>query len=320
MSKSANDCVKVATAEFARYAQEWLLTSELEQLSKSTVNARMMFMRHIQWFLEHRNFEECGTLELKHFLHYLRTSHELPEGRWGKPECRKPLRPITIKDYYTSLKLFFDWLVAEEVIDVNPMAKIDRPRVRQETKQPLTNEQVEALLLAARSSNKPRRNEAIILMLCDSGVRASELINLKVKDVDLVHGTFEVIGKGSKKRQCYVGANTLKALMAYLRKAKLPADAPLFPSTDNGQEPLSRSGLLHLMKRLGKKAGVKVNVHQMRRTFATSMLQNGADVCSVQSLLGHSTVTQTLAYLAVAKSHIEGQHRKFSPGDRLAMK
>lgn len=319
MPKSATDSKNLGASDFQRYAQEWLLSSELQQLSKSTVSARRMFVRHVVWFLEYRGYEECGTSELRQFFHYLRTSHESPEGRWGKPNCRKALRPITIKDYYISLKILFDWFVAEEILEINPMAKVERPRAREETKQPLTSEQVEALILAARASKNPRRNEAIVLTLCDTGVRASELIGLKVRDVDLNAYTFEVTGKGDKRRQCYFGKNTAKVLLAYIRKTNLPKDAPLFPGTSK-QEPMTKSGLLTLMKRLGKVAGVKVNVHQMRRTFATSMLQNGADICSVQSLLGHTSVHMTLKYLSVAQTHIEGQHRKFSPGDRLAVK
>jgi integrase/recombinase XerD len=110
--------------------------------------------------------------------------------------------------------------------------------------------------------------------------------------------------------------------MVYLRKAKLAADAPLFPAASGRGvgEPLTRSGLFHLIQRLGKVAGVAVNVHQMRRTFATTILQNGSDIVAVRDMLGHSTIHMTLKYLNVAESHIEAQHRKFSPGDRLKLR
>lgn len=82
-------------------------------------------------------------------------------------------------------------------------------------------------------------------------------------------------------------------------------------------EHLTRSGLLTLVKRLPKVAGVAVNVHQMRRTFATTILQNGSDIVAVRDLLGHSSIHMTLKYLSVAQSHIESQHCQFSPVDRL---
>lgn len=156
-------------------------------------------------------------------------------------------------------------------------------------------------------------------MLFDSGIRASELIGLKVRDVDIQAGTFQVCGKGNKRRSCYLGKATTRALMAYRRKVKLPQDAPLFPSASGGSvgEPLTRSGLLQLIKRLGQRAGVETNVHKLRRTFATTILQNGSDIVAVRDLLGHSSIHMTLKYLAVAQSHIEAQHRQHSPADRL---
>jgi site-specific recombinase XerD len=309
----------VPVTELRSCAAEYLLHCEHLQQSPRTLEAREMFLRNLLWFLERRRFAVCGVAELRQFFHYLRHGHEEPGGRWGQPRLTTPLRPVSVKDYYVGLQAFFKWLVAEEVVEVSPFHKIERPRVREEVKQPLEAGQVQALLLAARGSTNPRRDECILLMLFDSGVRASELIQLKVRDVDLGSGSFEVRGKGDKKRTCYLGRATTKSLMAYLRRAKLPPAAPLFPaSTGSGAgKHLTRSGLLHLVKRIAKAAGVSANVHQLRRTFATTILQNGSDLVAVRDMLGHSSIHMTLKYLAVSQSHIQAQHRRCSPADRM---
>jgi len=312
----------IDTAELKQCVDEYVVHCEHQQQSTRTVEARHMFLRNLLWFLEHRQCQTCGTHELRQFFHYLRHGHEEPEGRWGNSQLTTPMRPVSVKDYYVGLQSFFKWMVSEDILEASPMQKVERPRVREEIKQPLNTEQTQALLRAARSSVNRYRDEAILLMLFDSGIRATELIQLKVKDIDLKNGSFEVQGKGDKRRCCYLGKNTTRALMVYLRKAKLASDAPLFPSASGvgiGQH-LTRSGLLHLIKRLAKSAGVSANVHQLRRTFATTILSNGSDIVAVRDMLGHSSIHMTLKYLSVSQSHIEAQHRQFSPADRLQKK
>jgi integrase/recombinase XerD len=315
---SESPSTTISTGELEQYTQEWLLHCEYEQLSKTTIEVRQVFLKNLIWFLNHRQIEQCGTSELRQFFLYLRNGHEEEGGRWGNKQLTKPLRPVSIRDYHICLSRMYSWMVDEGIIDASPMDRIERPQAREEVKQPLTTDQTQALLRAARTSNNARRDEAIVMMLFDSGVRASELVSIKVGDVDLRNGSFEVTGKGNKKRMCYLGRQTLKVLSIYLRKAKLQPSAPLFPS--RGGEALTRSGLLHLLQRLGKAAGVKVNVHQMRRTFATNILQNGSDLVAVRDMLGHQSISMTLKYLAISQSHIEAQHRQFSPGDNLRKK
>jgi len=309
----------VATADLPGLIEEWLLECECRQHAATTNAVRRVFANNLLWFLRHRGFEQCGSRELKQFFLYLARGHEETGGRWGQGRFTKPLRPVSIKDYYACLRSFFGWMESEEIVALSPMARISRPPVRDEVKQPLSETQVEALLRAARLSQSPHRDEAIVLLLLDSGVRANELVQLKVSDLDIKNGNFFVIGKGNKRRSCYFGQATKKALLRYLRGARLAEDAALFPGTKDGGSgrALTRSGLLQLLGRLGRVAGIEVNVHQMRRTFATTILQNGSDIVAVRDMLGHSTIAMTLKYLSVSQSHIEAQHRQFSPADNL---
>jgi len=163
------------------------------------------------------------------------------------------------------------------------MEKLRPPVNRPDQIQPFTEEQIDALLAAAKRSQHPRRDEAIVLFLLDTGVRASELCNLRMKDMDLQGRRCTVVGKGNKTRSIYFGRNTTKALWQYLKENPREEDESVFTS-DRGTragEPLTRSGLLQLMMRLGKAAKIEAtrcSSHTWRHTFAVTFLKK-AEMC-----------------------------------------
>jgi site-specific recombinase XerD len=314
--------VRVPVEELRQLADEYLMDCEYQAQARSTQVTRRNFLLHFFWFLKHRGFTECGATEIKQFLHYTAQSHEDDGGRWGNPKMTKAVRPITLKDYYICLRAFFQWMVDEELVDSSPMRRVPRPTFRSDLKQPLSAEQVTALLAAAKSSPTPTRDTAVLLFLLDTGVRASELCGLRMKDADLEGRRALIHGKGNKFRTCYWGINTAKALTRYLRKQARRADEPLFIS-DRGTragEALTPSGLYQLVSGLGKTVGVKCGCHDFRRTFAVNILKNGANLISVQRLMGHETISITQGYLNIAQTDIEEQHRQFSPADRLKIR
>ncbi len=166
--------------------------------SPRTLETRRVLLKNLVWFLNHRRFGSCDTRELKQFFHYLRHGHEEPNGRWGNKQWKDSVRPETVRDYWICLNTFFKWLAAEGAVEASPMVPIPKPAVRLEEKQPLTREQAKALLRAARSSLHPLRDEAIVLSLVDTGIRNTELIELKIKDIDLRARHCIVTGKGNK--------------------------------------------------------------------------------------------------------------------------
>lgn len=319
----------VTTADLGHLAQEYLNDCDLRLQSPRTVETRRVLLGNLLWFLRERDYPTCGVTETRHFLHYLMHGHEEPGGRFGNKHLTRPVRPVTVMDYYTCLRSLFDWLVAQRVIPETPFAFIAKPQVREETKTPLSAEHITALLQAAHCSAAPARNMAIIIFLLDTGCRASELVSLRRRDLDLVNHRCRVLGKGNKYRTLFFGQNTADILAHYLQERdqsdmgrchdpQSRSDAPLFPSA-RGSGPMTRSGLLHLIKRLGRAAGIRdaVCVHALRRTFAVQMLRNGANVFSVQAMLGHTNLQQTRKYCALAMTDAESQHRQFSPVDRI---
>ncbi len=303
----------ISIAELENLTDEYLLDCEYRQHRPHTIANNRSFLRHFAAFLKKQEHPFCGKQEIRLFLHYL----QQPLSAGGKA-----VRPITARTYYRCLATFFKWTVEEGAISVSPMEKIKAPPVKNTLKEPLSEDQVAALLGAAKNSTHRHRDTAMLLFLLDTGVRAAELCNLKMADVDFKNRSAKVLGKGNKIRMVYWGISTSKALLRYLRKEERQPDEPVFVS-DRGTragEALTPSGLLQLMQRLGEKAGVKCGCHDWRRTFAVNILNNGANLISVSRMMGHETLEITKGYLALAECDIEKQHRQFSPADRLPRK
>lgn len=194
------------------------------------------------------------------------------------------------------------------------------PVARADQVQPFTRDQVEALLSAARRSKQRRRDEAILYFLFDTGVRASELCSLKMSDLDLGGRRCTILGKGNKRRTLCLGRT--KALGQYLRGQQRDERDTAFLDSRGTRagEPSTRSGLLQLIRRLGRAAGIQAarcSPHTFRHTFAMEFLRAGAHLFTLQQLLGHTTLSMSQKYVALAQAEIESQHRQFLPADRL---
>jgi site-specific recombinase XerD len=322
---------------FEQYMQE----CEMRLYAARTLETRRLFIGNLLWFLDHRNHAVCSEPEIHQFFYYLAHGHTEPGGRFGRKNLNRPVRPVTMKDYYNCLRPFFAWLVERRFLKENPFQFIPPPHVRVEVKSPLSLDQIQTLFESARRSTQPLRDTAILSLLLDTGCRASELIAIQLEDVDWQNRCCRVLGKGNKYRTLYFGDRTGQALQAYVeasgRQVSVGNDrvynasvtTPLFLSDaaclgtrdERHPTPLTRSGLLQLMKRLGKAGGIKMSCspHALRRTFAVQTLRNGANVFSVQAMLGHTDLQMTRRYCAIAHADVEAQHRQFAPMDRLEL-
>jgi site-specific recombinase XerD len=160
------------------------------------------------------------------------------------------------------------------------------------------------------------RDEAIIRLLVDTGMRAGELCGLTMGDMDLANQRAKLMGKGAKERLVRIGRRTGKALWRYLvTRAEATPDEALFIGRDG--RPLTTRGLRALVVRLGRRAGLtlQATVHRFRHTFAIVFLQNGGDAYSLQAMLGHSSLDMVKRYLALSQADVENAHRRASPVD-----
>ncbi|MDE2125283.1 MAG: tyrosine-type recombinase/integrase [Armatimonadetes bacterium] len=312
------EAATIGVNDLERYADGWLLSGEIDQHSARTLGNRRSIVSKLVWFLREKNLDCCGTMELRQFLAYVTNGHQEAGGRWGNAQQTRPVRPRTVHTYHGHLRTLFRWIVSEDGLGVSPMERIPVPTSRADQVQPFTTDQVEALLNAAKRSQMAYRNQAIVYFLLDTGLRASELCSLNREDVDFQARRCGVVGKGNKRRMVPFGKTAAKSLWNYLKAEPQEPGEPLFMS-ERGER-LTRSGLRLLFVRLGRSArlqAARCSPHTFRHTFAVEFLRAGGNVFTLQQILGHTSLTMTNRYVALAQADIENQHRQYSPADRL---
>ena len=219
---------------------------------------------------------------------------------------------------FRTLRAFFRWLDFEEVMPPewkNPMSKVKAPKVPQELLEPVSLTDAAKLIESCKQGDNAERDKAIFLFLLDTGARASELRNVNLEDVDLGAGAVIIRqGKGRKPRTVFIGRKTRRALRAYLRTRR--DNAPALFVTIFGDR-LTYTGLREILRRRAKDAGLtkKPTLHSFRRAFALNMLRNGADIFTLQRLMGHSDLTVLRRYLNQTDQDTQAVHSRASPVD-----
>jgi integrase/recombinase XerD len=303
-----------------------------EGLSPNTLQS---YQRDLKLWLEYAGdipLHQIKTALLQDYFVWLRTDYK-PRRITGNAQA---LASKTIHNFYISLCAFFTWANREFQLP-NPIKAVPVPKFEQAPIEPFTKEEVEALLKACELCNEAkttdrrkyimrrstgRRDQAIILTLLDTGLRASELSALKVGDVDLKTGKVLVkhgrLGgaKGGKGRTVYLGKAARRVLWRYLAEREDGEDpeAPLF--LVKYDRPMNKNALRMLIVHLGKKVGVKnCHPHRFRHTFSITYLRSGGDVFTLQSLLGHTTLDMVQHYARIAEIDVQEAHRRASPAD-----
>jgi integrase/recombinase XerC len=217
------------------------------------------------------------------------------------------------------LRSFGDFLVREEVLECNPFHLVSAPRVPQKLPQYLTLAEVEALLAVPDVSTPPgMRDRAIIEVLYGAGLRVSELVNMDVGDVNLSQAQVRVVGKGNKERIGLLGRPAVQAVRMYLEQGR-PAllgrrsGNALWLNQRGGR--LTVRGVAMMLDQAGRKAGITTHIspHVLRHSFATHLLDGGADLRVVQELLGHASLTTTQTYTHVSQAHAREVYMRSHP-------
>jgi len=227
-------------------------------------------------------------------------------------------RPRTTARLLSSLRRFFRYLLRERLIEVDPTALLESPKLGRPLPKSLSEEQVERLL-AAPDASKPLglRDRAMLETLYATGLRVSELVALTVSQINLQAGIIKVIGKGNKERLVPLGEEAIAWQQRFLSEArpslcKTATDA-LFPTARAA--PMTRQAFWQLIRRYARLAGIesRLSPHTLRHAFATHLLNHGADLRVVQMLLGHADLSTTQIYTQVARERLKQLHRQHHP-------
>jgi len=225
----------------------------------------------------------------------------------------------TVARVLVTLRNFFQFLVFDRALPRNPCLNIEGPRATKPLPKVLSVNQVDELLSKPDTSNVyGLRDKAMLEVLYATGLRASELTSLEVQAVNSELGYVSCVGKGGKARVVPLGRSALNALEAYLRQARLHL---LKGKTSNWLflnrhgERLTRQGFWNIIASYGRKAqlGVSLKPHMLRHSFATHLLQRGADLRSVQMMLGHSDISTTQIYTHILKERLRGIYEQHHP-------
>lgn len=234
---------------------------------------------------------------------------------------REKLDSRTVSRYLVTLRNFFRYALAEGEISSAPTQNLESPKIWKKLPGFLTLDEVERLLAVPDTATPiGLRDKAMLELLYSTGLRVSELVGLRLPEVDRNTGVVRCIGKGSKERLVPVGRKALAALEAYLRdgRPKLlrpgrPASPWLFVSRRGGK--LSRIAFWKNLKRYGRKAGIRsrLSPHKLRHSFATHLLERGADLRSVQMMLGHADIATTQIYTHVVQERLKHVYKAHHP-------
>ena len=229
------------------------------------------------------------------------------------------LSAATIRRQVSAIRTYYRFLLGEGTVDHDPSDRLEMPRRGRKLPDVLSVPEVESLLAAPRADEPLAwRDRALLELGYGAGLRASELCGLRVSQLLLSDGLVRVVGKGSKERLVPIGRQVLGPLSIYLRQVR--------PTLDKGKsddrvllnargQPLSRVGAWGIVKRRAREAGIRkrVSTHTLRHSFATHLLEGGADLRAVQEMLGHADLSTTQIYTHVDREYLRSVHRQFHP-------
>ncbi|HEY8218645.1 MAG TPA: site-specific tyrosine recombinase XerD [Methylobacter sp.] len=273
-------------------------------LSENTLSAYGSDLRIFAKWLAGKSMLEVDGAELSSFL-----ASRYKEGIGNRSSAR----------ILSSLRRFYGYYIRENSIKIDPTALIESPHIGQPLPASLSEQDVELLLDAPEVTNALGfRDRTMLEMLYATGLRVSELVNLKFEQISFRQGVVRIIGKGNKERLVPVGEEAMSWLESYMsqaRKTILGERQCDYLFVTNRAGSMTRQAFWHIIKRHAKKAGInkELSPHTLRHAFATHLLNHGADLRVVQLLLGHSDLSTTQIYTHIARERLKELHSKYHP-------
>ena len=287
--------------------------------------------KYINKYLDYLRFErKLSDNTIKSYLNDLKDFDLYFDGKFIKLEYRdlskyldslEQLNARSVAHYITVISSFYSFLVDEKIIDENPCSNIIGPKIPKKLPNYLTEEEIDSLLDVRLITPYDYRNKAMLELLYASGVRITELINLKVSDIDFDNCFIRVVGKGKKERIVPITDVAIKYLMIYIedyRNLILKNRDSEYLFISNTFKNISRQGFFKILKAECNRCGIEKNVspHVLRHSFATHLLKHGADLRIIQELLGHEDISTTQIYAHLVNEKLKEDY-KFHPRNKI---
>lgn len=268
------------------------------KLSKNTIQSYQDNLNRFEDFIEGKSIQKIKRDDIENYLKFNDTMAEKSRAH-----------------YLTVIRNFYQFLVYEDLIDHNPCETIKMPKITKKLPNYLTEEEITKLLSFPLNTPFDYRNKAMLELLYATGIRVSELVNLKLNNIHLDEDLIRVLGKGSKERLSPISSICEKYLRIYIdkyRNALLKSKNSEYLFINNFGNPISRQGFFKNLKTIAKEQGIEkeISPHTLRHSYATHLLSNGADLRIIQELLGHSDISTTEIYTHVVNEKIKSDYEK----------
>lgn len=291
------------------FLKEYLASLKIEKnLSENTISSYQSDLTSFLNFISHSGIDDLSLIKATHIASFFKLLKDAG------------LNETSAARYFSSLKGFFKYLYKNEYIKSNPVERISPPKISRKLPEVLNVREINAILEQPDVKDTiGLRDKAILELFYACGTRISELINIKVNDLFLSEEVIRVFGKGSKERLIPVGSSAIKWIIEYLKRSR-----PLLAKNTKSENYLflnqrgtkfSRMGIWKIVRQYVKQAGIEKNVHPhtFRHSFATHLIEGGADLRAVQEMLGHSDISTTQIYTHIDRDYIKLVHKKFHP-------
>lgn len=249
------------------------------------------------------NYKNINRDNIKDYIKYLKDRNEDERS---------------IAHHISVLRGYYKFLMIEKVVNNDPLEYIELPKLPKRLPTVLTIDEVNTLLDIELNDQYDYRNKAMLELMYATGLRVSELINLKLEDVDLDNEIVRTMGKGSKERIVPFGEYASNALKKYINDYRdnfFKKEINDYLFLNNHGKPLTRQGFFKILKEIGDKKGIKkeFSPHTLRHSFATHLLNGGADLRSIQEMLGHSNLSTTQIYTNISREELKDTYHKTHP-------
>lgn len=272
---------------------------------KYSINTINTYITNISSFSEfvNKNFKNVEEEDIKKYLIHLNKNN---------------ISEKSVANKISSLKSFYKYLIIEKITSKSPLDKIELPKIKKTLPKALSIEEVNILLNISLNDKFDYRNKAMIELLYATGLRVSELVNLKLNNINFDQEYLKTMGKGSKERIVPIGEYAMYYLKYYIdnyRNDFLRDKESEYIFLSNQSKKMTRQTFFLLLKKIAKKEGIKTyfSPHTLRHSFATHLLRYGADLRSIQELLGHSSISTTQIYTHVEKEKVKEEYKNFHP-------